>query len=84
MSRAIVIGAGPAGLMAAEQLVSAGIAVDVFEQMPTAGRKLLRAGIGGLNITHSEPQATFLTRYSRGGDWLASQLTRFGAAELMQ
>lgn len=84
MSRAIVVGAGPAGLMAAEQLADRGLAVDVYEQMPTAGRKLLRAGIGGLNITHSEPQATFLTRYSRGGDWLASQLTRFGAAELMQ
>lgn len=84
MMPAIVVGAGPAGLMAAEQLIDAGLPVAVYEQMPTAGRKLLRAGIGGLNITHSEPSAAFLQRYSRGRDWLAPQLAQFGAAELIQ
>lgn len=83
MKRVIVVGAGPAGLMAAEQLADAGFHVDVFEQMPTAGRKLLRAGIGGLNITHSEPKAAFVARYSRGQAWLAPQLDVFDAASVV-
>jgi uncharacterized flavoprotein (TIGR03862 family) len=58
-----VIGAGPAGLMAAETLAQAGAAVTVFDQMPSVGRKFLMAGRGGLNLTHSETVATFLTRY---------------------
>lgn len=71
---AIVIGAGPAGLMAAEQLALAGIAVDVYDAMPSAGRKFLRAGIGGLNLTHAEAPADFLGRYSDPavGAWLAA------------
>jgi uncharacterized flavoprotein (TIGR03862 family) len=60
---AAVIGAGPAGLMAAEALCDAGVAVTIYEQMPSAGRKFLLAGRGGLNLTHSEPIAAFLTRY---------------------
>jgi len=60
---AAVIGAGPAGLMAAEVLCEAGITVTIYEQMPSAGRKFLLAGRGGLNLTHSEPLDTFLTRY---------------------
>ena len=50
-----VIGGGPAGLMAAEVLAQAGVAVHVFDAMPSVGRKFLLAGKGGLNLTHSEP-----------------------------
>ncbi|KXV45478.1 NAD(FAD)-utilizing dehydrogenase, partial [Gluconobacter japonicus] len=50
-----IIGAGPAGLFAAEYLSAHGCRVDVFEQMPSVGRKLLMAGRSGLNLTHSEP-----------------------------
>lgn len=58
-----VIGAGPAGLMATEVLATAGVAVTVYERMPSPARKLLMAGRGGLNLTHSEPLAKFLERY---------------------
>ncbi len=60
---AAVIGGGPAGLMAAEVLVDAGISVDIFDSMPSLGRKFLMAGKGGLNLTHNEPQEDFLSRY---------------------
>ncbi len=69
-----VIGAGPAGLMAAEQLAGQGAAVTVFDAMPSVGRKFLLAGIGGMNITHSENLADFTARYGDAapqvGDWL--------------
>src|SRR5688500_12626912 len=58
-----IIGGGPAGLMAAEALIGQGIEVDLYDRMPSVGRKLLMAGKGGLNITHSEPLERFLTRY---------------------
>ncbi len=58
-----VIGAGPAGLMAAEVLADGGASVTVYDAMPSAGRKLLMAGRGGLNLTHSEPLPQFMTRY---------------------
>jgi len=58
-----VIGAGPAGLMAAERLSAAGRRVTIFDRMATPGRKFLMAGRGGLNLTHSEPLAAFLPRY---------------------
>ena len=58
-----IIGGGPAGLMAAEVLASGGVRVDVYDAMPSAGRKFLMAGKGGMNITHSEPFEVFLTRY---------------------
>lgn len=61
--QAAIIGGGPAGLMAAEILAGAGATVDVYESMPTLGRKFLRAGLGGLNITHSEPFDAFCSRY---------------------
>src|SRR5882672_7441507 len=58
-----IIGAGPAGLMAAEVLAQGGAAVTVYDAMPSAGRKFLMAGRGGLNLTHSEALPVFLTRY---------------------
>ena len=61
--RVAVIGGGPAGLMAAEVISNSGFLVDVYDAMPSPGRKFLLAGIGGMNITHSEPFDTFVTRY---------------------
>jgi len=58
-----VIGAGPAGLMAAGVIACRGFPVEVFEAKPSAGRKFLVAGKGGLNLTHSEPLEAFLSRY---------------------
>jgi len=60
---AVVIGGGPAGLMAAEVLAGAGFAVSVYEHMPSSGRKFLLAGRSGLNLTHDEPLEQLLTRY---------------------
>jgi hypothetical protein len=77
-----IIGGGPAGLMAAEQLTRVGIAVELFDSMPSVGRKLLLAGIGGLNITHSEPTATFLGRYGQAQSSLQPVLAEFAANEL--
>jgi uncharacterized flavoprotein (TIGR03862 family) len=72
--RAIVIGGGPAGLMAAEVLAAGGVAVDLYDAMPSSGRKFLLAGKGGMNITHSEPYDAFVGRYgARSGEvqaWL--------------
>ncbi|MHC6050674.1 BaiN/RdsA family NAD(P)/FAD-dependent oxidoreductase [Ralstonia solanacearum] len=72
-----VIGAGPAGLMAAEVLSRAGVRVEVFDAMPSAGRKFLLAGIGGMNITHSEPFDAFLGRYRARREQLAPLIGRF-------
>ena len=58
-----IIGGGPGGLMAAEVLARAGAVVTVYERMPSVGRKLLLAGRGGLNLTHSEPLDRLLDRY---------------------
>lgn len=60
---AFVIGAGPAGLMAAQMLLEQGVAVEMFDAMPSPARKFLLAGKGGLNLTHSEPLERFLPRY---------------------
>ena len=59
-----VIGAGPAGLMAAEVLAQGGVDVTLYDAMSSAGRKFLMAGRGGLNLTHSEPLPAFLSRYA--------------------
>ncbi len=61
--RVAVIGGGPAGLMAAETLAAGGVQVDVYDAMPSVGRKFLLAGKGGMNITHSEPISDFRARY---------------------
>jgi uncharacterized flavoprotein (TIGR03862 family) len=75
-TQAAVIGGGPAGLMAAEVLADAGLEVDVYDAMPSVGRKFLLAGKGGLNLTHSEPLPAFASRYAERaaavGDWLAA------------
>ena len=73
-----VIGAGPAGLMAAEVLQSHGAQVHVFDAMPSVGRKFLLAGIGGLNLTHSEAMPGFLARYAQRAPALAPHLDAFG------
>jgi uncharacterized flavoprotein (TIGR03862 family) len=73
-----VIGGGPAGLMAAEALAAGGVQVDVFDAMPSLGRKFLMAGKGGMNITHSEPLERFLARYGARRENLAPLLTAFG------
>jgi uncharacterized flavoprotein (TIGR03862 family) len=61
--RAIVIGGGPAGLMAAEVLAAGGAQVDLYDAMASSGRKFLLAGKGGMNITHAEPYDAFASRY---------------------
>ena len=82
MKSVIIIGGGPTGLMAAEQLTNAGFAVDLYDAMPTLGRKFLLAGIGGLNITHSEPFAAFCSRYAERQAELQPLLATFGADAL--
>src|SRR6476469_5988880 len=77
-----VIGAGPAGLMAAEVLAQGGAAVTVYDAMPSAGRKFLMAGRGGLNLTHSEPLSKFLTRYRESASQLAPAITAFSPEAL--
>ena len=62
---ATVIGGGPAGLMAAEVISTHGVKVDVYDSMPSLGRKFLMAGKSGLNITHSEPFEQFVARYGK-------------------
>jgi predicted flavoprotein YhiN len=79
---AAVIGAGPAGLMAAEMLAQAGVPVDVYDAMPSAGRKLLLAGKGGLNLTHAEPAPAFGGRYRERSAALAPLLAGFDGAAL--
>lgn len=69
-----VVGAGPAGLIAAEILSAAGHAVTVYERMPSPARKFLMAGRGGLNLTHSEPFESFLTRYGNSASKLKPML----------
>jgi len=82
MAQVTVIGAGPAGLMAAETLAAAGHAVTVLERMPSAARKFLMAGRGGLNLTHSEPAAPFMGRYGAARDRLQPCIDAFPPAAL--
>jgi len=72
-----IIGAGPAGLMAAEVLSLAGVNVAVYDAMPSAGRKFLMAGKGGMNITHAEPFETFLSRYGASRNDMEPILNNF-------
>jgi uncharacterized flavoprotein (TIGR03862 family) len=75
--RVAVIGAGPAGLMAADALASAGHPVTLYDRMPSPGRKLLMAGRGGLNLTHAEPYARFAARYAEAAPALRAALDAF-------
>tara|TARA_R110000796_G_scaffold88559_1_gene190606 strand:- start:71144 stop:72346 length:1203 start_codon:yes stop_codon:yes gene_type:complete len=81
---AMIIGAGPAGLMAAERLAGEGYAVTLYEGMPSAGRKFLMAGKSGLNITHSEDLETFLTRYGTARERLEPHVRKFGPAQIRE
>ena len=82
--RVAVIGGGPAGLMAAEVLSQAGVQVDVYDGMPSVGRKFLLAGVGGMNITHSEAYPAFLSRYAERAPQMAPLLRAFDADALCQ
>lgn len=77
-----IVGAGPAGLMAAETLARQGVAVQVFDAMPTVGRKFLLAGKGGLNLTHSEPAADFVGRFGTRQAQLQPWLQQFGPEQV--
>jgi uncharacterized flavoprotein (TIGR03862 family) len=81
---AAVIGGGPAGLMAAEVLSQGGVRVDLFDAMPSVGRKFLLAGKGGMNITHAEPPDQFLTRYGTRRPQLEPLLAAFGPQALRE
>jgi len=77
-----IIGAGPAGLMAAEVLSQYGMRVDVYDAMPSVGRKFLMAGKGGMNITHAEPYADFLSRYGSRREHIEPLLNVFTPDDL--
>ena len=80
--RVAIIGGGPAGLMAAEVLASAGVKVELYDAMPSVGRKFLLAGVGGMNITHSEAKPAFLSRYGQRREEIAQLLAEFDADAL--
>lgn len=80
--KVVVIGGGPAGLMAAEVLVEAGMVVDLYDAMPSVGRKFLLAGKGGLNLTHSESADRFAERYGARRTQIEALLRDFGGPEL--
>jgi uncharacterized flavoprotein (TIGR03862 family) len=84
MKTAVVIGAGPAGLMAAEELALAGVQVDIYDAMPSVGRKFLLAGIGGLNITHAENIEAFVSRYGTRAPQLATWLEALSPTALRE
>ncbi len=80
--RVIIIGGGPAGLMAAEVLASSGVQVDLYDAMASVGRKFLLAGKGGMNLTHAEPAENFLSRYAASQRALTPMLAEFDARAL--
>jgi len=77
-----IVGGGPAGLMAAEVLALAGVRVDLYDAMPSVGRKFLLAGVGGMNITHSEAKPAFIARYAERAEQIATLLEDFDADAL--
>ena len=80
--RVAIIGGGPAGLMAAEVLAQGGVQVDLYDAMPSVGRKFLLAGVGGMNITHSEAKPAFISRYGARQHEVAELLQNFDADAL--
>jgi uncharacterized flavoprotein (TIGR03862 family) len=78
----VVVGGGPAGLMAAELLSGAGVQVHLFDAMPSVGRKFLLAGKGGLNLTHAEPAELFASRYGPRRQHVEALLKRFDATQV--
>lgn len=80
--RALVVGAGPAGLMAAERLAQAGCNVTVTEAMPSPGRKFLMAGKSGLNLTKDEGKTQFIATYADAAEWLHPMLKAFGPRQV--
>ena len=79
-----IIGGGPAGLMAAEALALAGVRVDLYDAMPSVGRKFLLAGVGGMNITHSEAYPAFVGRYGEREGEIHALLQGFDADALRE
>jgi hypothetical protein len=79
-----IIGGGPAGLMAAEVLIQGGARVDLYDAMPSVGRKFLMAGKGGMNITHAEPEEVFLSRYGARRAQIKPLLDAFGPGALRE
>ncbi len=82
MKKVMVVGAGPAGLMAAEVLSSAGVSVQLLDAMPSIGRKFLLAGKGGLNLTHSEPADLFASRYGQRRAQIEALFKNFDASDV--
>jgi uncharacterized flavoprotein (TIGR03862 family) len=82
--KALVIGGGPAGLMAAEQLVTAGLSVTIAEAKPTLGRKFLMAGKSGLNLTMDEAVSAFLPNYYDAQTYLDPLIASFGPQEVKE
>lgn len=81
--RIAIVGAGPAGLMAAEVLAGSGLPVTIYERMPSPARKFLMAGRGGLNLTHSEPLERFLARYGAGRSIVEAPIRAFPPAAVV-
>lgn len=84
MKRVAIIGAGPAGLMAAEAALERGARVAIYDAMPSPARKFLMAGKSGLNITHSEEEAIFRSRYTAPDGRLAAMVEAFGPADIVR
>ena len=82
MARVVIIGGGPAGLMAAEAAASAGAHVELYDAMPSVGRKFLLAGKGGLNLTHSEPIESFFSRYGQQRAFIEPAIRSFPPSAL--
>src|SRR5262245_10249205 len=78
-----VVGGGPAGLMAAEVIARDDVTVTVYDRMPSVGRKLLLAGRGGLNLTHSEDMERFLSRYGSAEPRLQCAIAAFPPVDLI-
>ena len=84
MKSVAIIGGGPAGLMAAEVISAHGVKADVYDTMPSVGRKLLMAGKSGLNITHSDPFDVFVSRYGKRRENIEPLLKKFGVDQLRE